>query len=163
MTSTLCVIEQLMDVKALIRDFLRVAHLAGVALDESDIDAEVLPAPHRPPTRLPSGRMAIYVFTYGDTVLKVGKVGANSGPRYTSQHYNAASAASTLAASLLKEGGEIGVTGLTIESAGDWIKNNTTRTNFLMKTECGVPTLSLLEAFLHCRLKPRFEGFASQR
>jgi hypothetical protein len=137
--------------------------LAGVALAESDIEVEVLPAPHRPPTCLPAGRLAVYVFSYGDVVLKVGKVGANSGPRYTSQHYNAASAASTLAASLLKEGNEIGVTGLTVESAGDWIKKNTTRINFLMKTECGVPALSLLEAFLHCRLKPCFEGFASQR
>jgi len=107
--------------------------------------------------------MAVYLFSYGTSVLKIGKAGPNSGARYTSQHYNAASAASTLAGSLLKGGNEIGVTSLTVESAGEWIKTNTDRINFLMKVECGVPTLTLLESFLQCRLKPRFEGFASQR
>ena len=152
-----------MDAQTLIQDFLRVAALAGARLAASEIEAETLQAPHRPPSRLPAGKTAVYVFSYGDTVLKVGKAGPNSGARYTSQHYNAASAPSTLAASLLKDGEEIGVSGLTVESAGDWIKSNTLRTNFLIKTECGVPTLSLLEAFLQCKLKPRFEGFASQR
>lgn len=120
-------------------------------------------APHRPPGRLPSGSMAVYVFSYGDIVLKVGKAGSNSGARYTSQHYNAASAPSTLAASLLKDGNQIGVSGLTVESAGDWIKKHTDRTNFIMRAECGIPSLTLLETFLQCKLKPRFEGFASQR
>lgn len=152
-----------MDAQALIQDFLRVAALAEARLDESEIEVETLKAPHRPPSRLPTGKMAVYVFSYGDTVLKVGKAGPNSGARYTSQHYNAASAPSTLAASLLKDGDEIGASGLTVESAGDWIKKNTNRINFLLKTECGVPVLTLLEAFLQCRLKPRFEGFASQR
>ena len=152
-----------MDTQALIQDFLRVAALAGARLNESEIEVETLKAPHRPPSRIPAGKMAVYVFSYGDTVLKVGKVGPNSGARYTSQHYNAASAPSTLAASLLKGGDQIGVSGLTVETAGDWIKNNTHRTNFLMRTECGVPVLTLLEAFLQCKLTPRFEGFASQR
>ena len=157
------VIGDNVDTQALIQDFLRVAALAGARLNESEIEVETLKAPHRPPSRIPAGKMAVYVFSYGDTVLKVGKVGPNSGARYTSQHYNAASAPSTLAASLLKGGDQIGVSGLTVETAGDWIKNNTHRTNFLMRTECGVPVLTLLEAFLQCKLTPRFEGFASQR
>lgn len=142
---------------------MRVAELAEARIARSDIEVETLKAPHRPPSRLPSGRMAVYVFSYGDTVLKVGKAGPNSGARYTSQHYNAASAPSTLAASLLKDGNEIGVSGLTVESAGDWIKKHTDRTNFTMRAECGMPALTLLETFLQCKLKPRFEGFASQR
>ena len=157
------VIGDNVDTQALIQDFLRVAALAGARLNESEIEVETLKAPHRPPSRIPAGKMAVYVFSYGDTVLKVGKAGPNSGARYTSQHYNAASAPSTLAASLLKGGDQIGVSGLTVETAGDWIKNNTHRTNFLMRTECGVPVLTLLEAFLQCKLTPRFEGFASQR
>lgn len=152
-----------MDTQVLVRDFVRVAALAGANLRESDIRVEITKAPHHAPTRLPSGKIAVYVFSYGDTVLKVGKAGPNSGARYTSQHYNAASAPSTLAAALLKSGGDIGVSGLAIDSAGGWIKHNTDRTNFLLNIECGVPVLTLLEAFLQCRLKPRFEGFASQR
>ena len=152
-----------MDTQALMRDFRQVAALAGQNLDASAIEVEVLKAPHRPPSRLPAGKMAVYLFSYGTSVLKIGKAGPNSGARYISQHYNAASAASTLAGSLLKDGDEIGITGLTVKSAGEWIKNNTDRVNFLMKIECGVPTMTLLESFLQCKLKPRFEGFASQR
>ncbi|RLT32942.1 MAG: hypothetical protein DWI57_18030 [Chloroflexi bacterium] len=152
-----------MDTQALIQDFLLVAKLAEARLDKSEIEVEILKAPHRPPSRLPAGKMAVYIFSYGDIVLKVGQAGPKSGARYTSQHYNATSAPSTLAASLLKGGGEIGVSDLTVESAGDWIKKNTDRINFLLKTEHGVPVLTLLEVFLQCKLKPRFEGFASQR
>lgn len=152
-----------MDTAGLVREFLQVAALAGACLRESDIQVEVLWAPHQPPSHLPAGKMAVYVFTYGSSVLKVGKAGPNSGARYTSQHYNPNSARSNLAASLGKAGGAIGASGLTPDAAGSWIKENTDRTNFLLDIECGVPILKLLEAFLQCKLKPRFEGFASQR
>ena len=107
--------------------------------------------------------MAVYVFAYGNTVLKVGKAGPRSQARYTSQHYNASSAPSTLAASLLRRGGEIGVPDLRLESVGDWIRSNTDRLNFIMKLECGIATLTLLESFLQCKLDPVFEGFVSQK
>lgn len=153
----------MIDTESLVRDFLQVATLAGKSLDKSAVEVEILKAPHRPPSRLPPGKMAVYLFSYGTSVLKIGKAGPNSEARYISQHYSAASAASTLAGSLLKGGEDIGVTGLTAETAGEWIKKNTDRVNFLMKAEYGVSTLTLLESFLQCRLKPRFEGFASQR
>lgn len=109
------------------------------------------------------GKMAVYVFAYGNTTLKVGKAGPNSQARYISQHHNAGSAPSTLAATLIKRGGEIGVADLTNESVSEWIKANTDRINFVLDSEAGIDSLSLLEVFLHCRLKPAFEGFASQR
>lgn len=84
-------------------DFATVARLAGVSLAADDIRIEALPAPHAPPTRLPAGQMAVYVFTYGRDVLKVGKVGPKSQARYTSQHYNPGSAQSTLAASMIAD------------------------------------------------------------
>ena len=152
-----------MDTGPLIQDFLSAAVLAGVRLGSSDLTVERDMAPHSPPKRLPKGRMAVYVFSYGDVVLKVGKAGPNSAARFTSQHYSPSSAPSTLAASILKEGQSLGITGLSSASVGTWIKANTDRTNFLLSIECGVPVLTLLEAFLQCRLKPRFEGFASQR
>lgn len=152
-----------MDPKPLIDDFLKVAALAGRTLCAADIEVEVLNAPHRPPTRLPPGKMAVYLFSYGPTVLKIGKAGPKSNARYTNQHYGAGRAPSTLAASLVKGCGELGIGELTNESVGYWIRTNTDRLNFIMKTECGVPTLTLLESFLHCRLKPCFEGFESQR
>ena len=37
------------------------------------------------------------------------------------------------------------------------------RVNFLIGEQAGMPILTLLEAFLQCRLKPTYEGFKSQR
>lgn len=153
----------MIDPEPLLADFVAVAELARFRVRRDQISVESLSAPHQPPSRLPAGSMAAYVFTYGDTTLKVGKVGPNSQARYTSQHYNAGSAPSTLAASLLKRGAEIGVKGLDKKSVSEWIKNETDRINFVLDAELGIDGLSLLEAFLHCRLKPVFEGFATQR
>jgi predicted dehydrogenase len=66
----------------LIQDFAQVATLAGQRLDPSSIEVQMLTAPHRPPSRLPVGKMAVYVFRYKDAVLKVGKAGPKSAARY---------------------------------------------------------------------------------
>lgn len=146
-----------------IDDFRTVARLAGVELSNDAISIEHLSAPHLPPTRLPFGKMAVYVFSRGPDVLKVGKVGANSQARYTSQHYNPGSALSTLAASIVADRKRLGLTNIDNGSVGQWIKANIDRVNFLVDERCGVPILTLLETFLQCRLRPRYEGFKSQR
>lgn len=151
------------DAEAAIVDFREVAHLAGIALPDGAIAIEKLAAPHVPPTRLPGGKMAVYVFSKGEDILKVGKVGAKSQARYTSQHYNPGSAMSTLAASILADRDRLGLAHIDEAAVGPWIKENIDRVNFLMDERVGVPVLSLLESFLHCRLKPRYEGFKSQR
>lgn len=151
------------DTSALAESFRKVADLSGISVSPDEFTVESLPAPHRPPTRLPVGRMAVYVFCHRGRTLKVGKVGPNSGPRYTSQHYNPNSAPSTLAASLLSAGDNIGIQGITEAGVGDWIKANTDRYNFLLDSKHPIRLLTLLEAFLQCRLSPAFEGFGSQR
>jgi len=151
------------DPEALLADFLSVARLAGAGLARESIDIEILRKPHRPPTRLPPGKMAVYVFSDDERVLKVGKVGPRSQARYTSQHYRVGSAPSTLAASILKDAALLERHQLDEASVSDWIKNNTHRVNFIIDSDCGVPALTLLEAFLQCRLSPTFEGFSSQR
>lgn len=60
---------------------LAVAQQAGLQINPDQIRAEFLPAPHRPPTRLPLGKQAIYWFSIGGRCLKAGRVGALSGPR----------------------------------------------------------------------------------
>ena len=146
-----------------IEDFKTVARLAGVELPSSMITIENLSAPHVAPTRLPVGKMAVYVFSKGSDVLKVGKVGAKSHARYTSQHYNPGSAMSTLAASILADRERLGLTTIDEAGIGSWIRENVDRVNFLLDERLGVPVLTLLEPFLQCRLKPRYEGFKSQR
>lgn len=149
--------------KTLIADFAQVAKLVGISLPEAAITSEELPAPHLPPRDLPKGKMAVYVFWWGDQCLKVGKVGPRSQARYTSQHYNPKSSGSNLGKSILKEKEKLGWTNLDEANVGEWIKKETNRTNLLLDATIGIPILSLLESFLQCRLRPHFEGFSSQK
>lgn len=149
--------------EAVIEDFRTAAKLAGIDLGPDDIAIEMLPAPHTPPTRLPPGKMAVYVFCKGDSVLKIGKAGPRSQARYTSQHYNPGSAKSTLAASVLADPEAPGADAVDESNVGQWIKTHTDRVNFLLDYTHGIAVLTLLEAFLQCRLKPCYEGFKSQK
>jgi hypothetical protein len=118
--------------EAAIEDFRIVARLAGIDLLNGAIAIENLPAPHIPPTRLPFGKMAVYVFSKGTNVLKVGKVGAKSQARYTSQHYNPGSAMSTLAASILADRTRLGLADVDEATVGQWIRQSVDRVNLLM-------------------------------
>lgn len=153
----------MIDADKLIADFVRVAKLAGRDIKRGDITIENLPAPHIPPSLLPAGKMAVYVFYWGDQCLKVGKVGPRSQARYTSQHYSPKSSNSNLAKSVLKDKPMMEISDIDEHTAGRWIKQHTDRINFLIPENFGIPLLSLLEAFLRCRLKPRFEGFDTQK
>jgi hypothetical protein len=143
-------------------DFVRVAKLAGFSIPLSNIEVEYFPAPHNPPSSLPLERMAVYVFMFGHRCLKVGKAGRKSAARFCSQHYGT-KAPSTLAKSIMKRPDVIGVSNLDDKKVKDWICDKTTRVHFLIPSQYGVFALSLLEAFVQCRLQPEFESFASQR
>jgi hypothetical protein len=118
-------------------DFRTVASLAGVDLSDDDLEIRKLQAPHRPPTALPPGRIAVYVFSYGPSCLKVGQAGARSQPRYTSQHYNPRSAMSTLAKSILADKARYGLMDEIESGIGAWIRAH------------GVPDRELAVAVAH--------------
>jgi hypothetical protein len=141
-----------------ISDFGRAAALANAEFSTNTIMVEILEKPHNAPRFLPNGKQAVYAFFFNRQALKIGKVGPNSGPRYTSQHYNRASANSNLAQSILSNPRKLGALEIAPESVGDWIKLNTDRVNLLVPATDGVPVLSFLESFLHVRWKPVFEG-----
>ena len=151
------------EIVGLAKDFTKVAYLADMPLSAEDLSVESLRAPHKPPSRLPVGKAAVYVFCHEGRALKIGKVGSNSSARYTSQHYSPRAAKSTLAASILKHGAEIGVHEISEPAVGDWIRANTDRYNFLLDSSYPIRLLTLLESFLQCKLDPVFEGFSSQR
>ncbi len=151
------------ELSSIIGDFSTVASKARLNIGANDIRIEVLQRPHRPPTSLPRDSMAVYVFLWNERCLKVGKVGPRSNARYTSQHYNPWSSKSNLAASILKNKEDLGLSDMTDENVGAWIKKETTRVNIILPADLGVPVLSLLESFTQCRLRPEFEGFKSQR
>ena len=151
----------------IISDFLMVSATANFPLRRDEIMIEFSPAPHARPKSLPTGMMAVYIFCTDTHCLKVGKAGAKTKQRYTYQHYNARSAPSTLAASLLGSGtrqdGNVGYWSSAYgmpatETVGEWIEANTTRVNLLIKAQQSPFLLNLLEAFVQCRLRPVFEG-----
>lgn len=151
------------DPQLLVDEFIQVASIAQVKLHEGALKVKSLPAPHEQPTTLPKGNFAVYVFEWTGRCLKVGKVGPKSHARYTSQHYNPASSNSNLAKSILAARNQLCIEGIDESNVGKWIMENTDRFNFLLDSAVGMPVLTLLESFLQCRLRPEFEGFASQR
>ena len=144
------------DIDGAIKDFISVAELARVKLNLDDFETEYIEAPHKSPSNLPNGKMAIYGFWLDGKWLKIGMVGPKSKARYTSQHYSQNAASSTLAKSLLNDN-SMWNEKVQPKNIGEWIKNNTNRVNILMDSEHGMMLLALLEAFLHFRLRPLYE------
>ena len=145
------------EIENAITDFIKVAELAGEPIRQEEINVEYLDCPHQQPRNLPSGKMAVYGFGMNNKWLKIGKVGPNSNARYTSQHYTG-SAQSTLAGSLSSDREMEEIKGLGKYELSDWIKANTYRVNILISAEKPRELLSLIEAFLHIRLRPKYEG-----
>ena len=156
------------DARQLIGEFRGVAEAAG--LGGKGIVHELQVAPHQP-HKLPAGKGAVYVFSlsagWGEQcaagpgcVLKVGKVGPKSNARFESQHYNADSAPSTLAARLLQHPEvwePLGLSAPNKASINTWLRARVDRDNFYVAGEDG-GLRSLFESFLIARLKPVFEG-----
>ena len=117
--------------------------------------------PHIPPTRLPDGKMAIYMFLLGDEFLKIGKANYRSNARFCSQHYGL-NAPSTLAKSLLSDS-EMNYLNITSSNIKNWIKTNCQRIDIIVDADLGVFALELIEGIMHYKYEPRYEGFASQR
>jgi len=117
--------------------------------------------PHQPSV-LPSNKMGVYTFWYNDVALKIGKAGSKSNARFLSQHYNPHSAKSTLAASILEDK-EMQNLDITDANVGDWIKQCCRRIDILLDANLGIFTLELIEAALHYKYEPKYEGFLAQR
>ena len=141
----------------LLDDFLIAAKSGKIEIPPNVICIEKLPMPHERPN-LPQGKMAVYVFSTKTCVLKVGKVNPGSEDRYKNQHYRPKGANSTLAKSLLIDKNR----NLSEKDISNWIRKNTDRVNFLIDEDVDQFVLSLLEAFLQCRLQPIYEGPANQ-
>lgn len=149
-------------IEKLISGFIQAASLCGIDLKEGDVECEVLLAPHKPPTKLPANKMAVYIFIYNEQCFKVGKAGAKSQARYTSQHYGF-NAPSTLAKSIVLDKKFIDEIVLEESQVAVWMRTSLSRVNLLLDQKYGADVLNFLEAFMQCALKPKYEGFKSQR
>jgi hypothetical protein len=147
--------------KETIDKFLEALKLTGIFLDRDRITIDDLGCPHVP-KGLPHGKMAIYTFQKDGKYLKIGKAGANSNARFKSQHYRSHLAKSNLAKSLLNDP-DMAVNKLNESDVNEWIRNNTRRIDILIDSTTDIFILNFLEAFLHCKFEPKYEGFETQR
>ena len=157
------------DINGIKTSFIAAARLARLDLSAEQVEVHLLPAPHRPPTFLPAGQQAVYCFLLGEGCLKVGKAGAKTKARFTSQHYSG-SAPSTLAKSIIKdrsrmrslvaEAGHEEIEALDINSVGTWLEKNASRLHLLLPAGAHGCALNFAEAFLQCWLRPVYEGRA---
>ena len=141
--------------KYAVRDFVDVCLLAKVSVDFSDFEIAFLEAPHSP-VDLPEGKIAVYIFSFKNQMLKIGMIGSNSNQRFRYHHYNPCSSRSNLAKSILND--EQFPIGISKRGVGDWIKENCCRVNIFIAEDKGMPLLKFLESFLHLRFLPRYEG-----
>ena len=121
------------------------------------------------------GNCACYMFYYEEekSFLKIGKVTSTNSTRYKSYHYQIKPSISSLAKSL-SESDKYGLKEKCEKTIGDWIKDNCTRINILIPEDIAIKWsgaeegtqpaayenffLNLLEAGLHFKYKPVFEG-----
>jgi hypothetical protein len=124
---------------------------------DKDYEIMDLGVKHRPQT-LSKGKMAVYAFFHKGKCLKIGKVSQKDNARFVSHHYGPNRNGSTLAGSLLKDPIMQRLHQLNDVNVGDWIKEKCRRIDILMDAKLGPFTLGLVEAILHYRYKPQYEG-----
>ena len=117
--------------------------------------------PHKPQS-LPPKMTGVYIFQYKNCFLKIGKVGENSNARFLSQHYNPDSSKSNLASSILNDN-TMKSLGINKDNVGKWIKNNCRRIDIFFNGDLGIFVPELIEAALHYKYEPLYEGFKTQR
>ena len=121
------------------------------------------------PTTLQAGMCGVYAFLGDACCFKVGKAGTKSKARWNSHHYNLdGTTPSTLPKSIIKNKTRFKrefpidkhreIDALSKSNIQDWIKNNMSRIEFLLKEDGETFALNLLEALAQFRLKPIFEG-----
>lgn len=138
-----------------------VSGILGKPIDKEKYKVVDRGMPHTPQS-LPIGMMGVYTFRYNGNFLKIGKAGSKSNARFLSQHYNPRSAQSTLAASILIDK-NMKDKGITEDNVGEWIRNNCRRIDILLDVSLGIFALELVEAALHYKYEPVYEGFVTQR
>lgn len=93
--------------------------------------------------------------------FKIGRVGPKSTARFDGHHYNSKSSGSNLAKSILNDKDRLGLK--KIGDIGEFIRNNFIRINILFFSSAPEFSNELVEALLHYKYKPLFEGPESQR
>lgn len=147
------------DIRCTMEYIEEVTQKLGYGLSSKFYYIEDAGCPHKRST-LPKGYAAIYIFAYRSEskyeYLKIGKANINSAARFTSQHYGF-SAPSTLAKSICSDD-KFRQIGVNEENVKEWMLNNLRRINIFISAEQGKAATELVEAILHYRFRPKYEG-----
>lgn len=135
-------------------DFRRIPGLVQSA-EWSNVVVQFSANPHARPKPLRDKQRVVYAFFQGTTWLRIGQT--SYSPRSTSQHYGTRRAGSTLAKDIWTNKEDFGFVG-NEEDIDAWIFSNVGRADIVLPAHWPAPVASLLEAYLHYRLNPRFEG-----
>lgn len=127
----------------------------GFPISKNDYKIEDLGIPHNMP-KLQKGKCAVYMFFYNDLALKIGKVNEKSNARYSYQHYGF-NAKSTLAKSIVSDKNFLSEH-VNSSNVSEWIKSHTRRIDIIVDVKCGDAAVELIEAIMHYRFRPRYEG-----
>lgn len=148
------------DIKKTMEDIESFTDTLGLRLSKEDYIIEDMGCPHTQPRNLPKGYSAVYIFFYetGEKAefFKIGKANKKSAARFTSQHYGF-SAPSTLAKSICSDE-YFSQQGLNRENINAWMKENLHRINIFITSDDGKALTGLIEATLHYKYRPRYEG-----
>ena len=121
----------------------------------SDVTVDFTANRHQRPRLLREGERAVYAFFQDETWLRIGQTSYSQ--RFTSQHYGTRRAKSSFAIDIWRNKEEFGYRGRE-EDIGEWIFANFGRANIILPAQWPATVAPLLEAYLHYRLNPRFEG-----
>ena len=147
------------DIKNTMKYVEEVTGKLGYALPSESYYIEDSGCPHKQ-SSLPKGYAAVYIFAHLSGTeyecLKIGKANANSAARFTSQHYGF-NASSTLAKSICNDN-EFRQIGVTEANVKEWMLKNLYRINIFIAAEQGKAATELVEAILHYKFRPRYEG-----
>jgi hypothetical protein len=140
-----------------LNDMLQAASLAGFNIPPNEeIRLQILESGLETHTTvaLPKGFSAVYIFSLGNDVLKVGHCGLNCTPCFQGRHYGF-SFPSTLANSLIKDSEWNDL--FDEDTVGNWIKENTTRYNAYIPKSYGNYFRYFMESFFILKYHPKFE------
>lgn len=159
----------LRDPDSILKSFMSdVARYYDLDISDNEMWFDSWKAPHKAKD-LPIGFCSVYIFSLSDNtvgsagegkVIKVGKVGFDSNPRFRYQHYKEGSANSTLAAAVRNNPLLWNYVGYSdeLDDVGEWLRQYTDRNNYYFKEKY---TRDLFEVYAKAVYGPVYEGSLS--
>ncbi len=134
--------------------------LLGNPIDMSKMKVVDRGQPHRWEA-LPEGHYGIFIFLWGDNVLKIGHAEWNRRMWFGYQQYSSKLVSRTLASALMKDK-NMKCYHLESETLSRWMMESLRRIDILIDESVGLLTVELIDKALNYRYSPRYENTGLQ-